>query len=660
MKRKPCEVALVVVSFVSMMILAACNSGSPVLRYITVSPTSANISVGTTQQFTATGSYSNGGSTSNLAVSWSSSNTAVATINSTSGVATAVSGGTTSITATLSGVTSSAATLSVNQLTSIAVTPANPTISIGATEQFTATGTFKHADGTTSTSDVTAQVTWTPGSTTIATFSTTTLGLATGVGGGTTSVTAALDGVTGTTNLTVGNGPVSLVISPATATIAISNSTAFTVQEKWSDGTMHTPSGTVTWSSSSAAQAGVVSNGAAAALAAGFAAGTPTITATEGTLTGTTALTVVTGSTHYAYISNNADSPPDLGFYTVTASTSPYLTPGTPPTVNIPNDSSQQTVLNPNGKYLYTIDNLSGVWLWNISATGVLSISSQPSQPGGGGDTNVGVIDPYGRFLYVIDNGNPSGTPPVPSTIYAFQISQTDGTLTAVTGSPFTTNLNASFGMIIDHSGQYLYATNSGNGTISAYQIGQTTGALTPLSTGATISTGTSASSPFYAALDPTGTYIYVANGGDNSVASFSIGTGGVLTSLGANLSISGASVIINVVVAPNNKTLYVLDAGTGSTNGQVFGFTLTSGVPGTTPITGTPAATSLGPTGMAIDPTGVLLAVDNTNPISAPPAPPANGSISLFTIGSGGALTVDTPVAAGVNAKFVTFYDAP
>lgn len=58
----------------------------------------------------------------------------------------------------------------------------------------------------------------------------------------------------------------------------------------------------------------------------------------------------------------------------------------------------------------------------------------------------------------------------------------------------------------------------------------------------------------------------------------------------------------------------------------------------------------------MAIDPTGVLLAVDNSN-VQTTPAP---GSISLFTIGSGGTLTVDAPVAAGMDAEFVTFYDAP
>jgi trimeric autotransporter adhesin len=658
MKRKPRELTLLVVALVSLSVLAACGTGGmPVLRYITVSPSSATISVPTTQQFSATGFYSNGSSTPNLTVAWSSSNSSVATINSSSGVATAVGSGTTMITATLSGVTSSPATLSVNQLTSIAVTPANQTIAASATEQYTATGTFTSSSGTPTTSDISAQVTWTAGTASVATFSMTAPGLATGVGSGTTTINAALDGITGTTNLTVGNGPVSLVISPATVTIAIRNATAFTVLEKWSDGTMHAPSSTVTWGSSSAAQAGVVSNGAASALAAGFAAGTPTITATEGTLTGTAALTVVTGSTHYAYISNNGDTPPTIGFYTATASTSPYLSAGAPPTVDIPNNSSQQTVLDPNGKYLYTLDDLSNVWVWNISATGAPSFAGQPSVPGGGGDTNFGLVDPYGRFLYVTDNGS-TGGPVEPSTIYAFQISQTDGSLTAVTGSPFTTNLNAPYGLVIDHTGQYLYATNSGNGTVSAYQIDQTTGALTPLTTGATISTGTSASAPIYATLDPTGTHVYVANNGDNSVAGFSIGTGGALTSLGANLSVTAAASVINVAVTPNNQVLYVLDNGS-TANGQVFGFTLTSGVPGTTPITGTPVPTGVLPTGMAIDPTGVLLAVDSSN-VQPPPASPAPGAISLFTIGSGGTLTVDTPVTAGMDAEFVTFYDAP
>jgi len=57
---------------------------------------------------------------------------------------------------------------------------------------------------------------------------------------------------------------------------------------------------------------------------------------------------------------------------------------------------------------------------------------------------------------------------------------------------PLRANLNGPYGAVIDRTGQYRYATNNGNGAVSAYQIDQTTGALTPLASGATISTGTS------------------------------------------------------------------------------------------------------------------------------------------------------------------------
>ena len=66
--------------------------------------------------------------------------------------------GTTGITAKLDGVTSPVDTLTVTaaMLSSIALTPASPSVAKGLTEQFTATGTY--SDGTTS--DLTSQVTW--------------------------------------------------------------------------------------------------------------------------------------------------------------------------------------------------------------------------------------------------------------------------------------------------------------------------------------------------------------------------------------------------------------------------------------------------------------------------------------------------------------------
>jgi hypothetical protein len=84
------------------------------LSSIDVEPASPDgLAVGSTQQFTATGTYSDG-STANISaqVTWASDTPSVATINST-GLATGVAAGTTNITAALSGVTSPVVSLTV-------------------------------------------------------------------------------------------------------------------------------------------------------------------------------------------------------------------------------------------------------------------------------------------------------------------------------------------------------------------------------------------------------------------------------------------------------------------------------------------------------------------------------------------------------------------
>ena len=115
-------------------------------------------------------------------------------------------------------------------LSSIAVTPANPTIQAGATRQFTATGTYSDS----STQDITSQVTWTSSGTAVATINST--GLATGVSAGTTTISARQGSVTGNTTLTVQSAPAPLTITttslppgtvgiPYSATLAASGGT---------------------------------------------------------------------------------------------------------------------------------------------------------------------------------------------------------------------------------------------------------------------------------------------------------------------------------------------------------------------------------------------------------------------------------------------------
>ena len=112
---------------------------------IAVSPTPASIALGTTQQFAATGTCSDGTTkTLTSSVKWTSSASTVASVN-TSGLATSVAQGVTTITAT-SGSISGSSTLTVTApvLTSIAVTPATATILLGTSQQFTAIGTYSN------------------------------------------------------------------------------------------------------------------------------------------------------------------------------------------------------------------------------------------------------------------------------------------------------------------------------------------------------------------------------------------------------------------------------------------------------------------------------------------------------------------------------------
>ena len=92
-------------------------------------------------------------------------------------------------------------------LTSIAVTPGNPSINTGATQQFTATGSY--SDG--STQNITSQVTWSSSNTAVATINAS--GNATGASAGSTTIGGQQSGVIGSTTLTVQSAPLAITTS---------------------------------------------------------------------------------------------------------------------------------------------------------------------------------------------------------------------------------------------------------------------------------------------------------------------------------------------------------------------------------------------------------------------------------------------------------------
>ena len=242
---------------------------------------------GASQQFTATGQFSDGNSrVLTTSLTWSTSDASVAAISNT-GLANGLVAGVVTITAK-SGTISGTATLNVTgagaNLMSISVVPAASSIPVHTTQQFSATGSY--ADG--SSSDLTALVTWKSSSTAVATVDIN--GIVTAVAPGTSTISASIGGVTGSTTLTV-NAPTisSISITPVDLTLAIGINQQFTATATYSDGSTQDLASGVTWSSSSSSVVSI--NGSGVATTAG--AGQTTITATVGSLSDTTTLTVV-------------------------------------------------------------------------------------------------------------------------------------------------------------------------------------------------------------------------------------------------------------------------------------------------------------------------------------------------------------------------------
>jgi hypothetical protein len=294
---------------------------------IAISPSSQTQAIGTAQQFTATGAYSDGTFQDLTATaSWSSATTTVASI-AAGGKATAVGAGSTTITA-LSGSISGTANVTVLPvlftLQSIAVTPSSPTtIAAGTTQTFTATGTY--SDGTTQkTQDLTSSVAWTSSDTSIATIAQTgdkpAIATAALVPGSTT-ITAKLGSKSGTAILTV--SPLtftlqSIAVTPSTPTIVAGAPQQFIATGTYSDGTTQTTQDLttqVTWSSSDKLIASITPNGKITALTAG----TTTITASFGGKSGSQSLTVtdavLKGTWEGTYLIYDAVDKSQLGPY---------------------------------------------------------------------------------------------------------------------------------------------------------------------------------------------------------------------------------------------------------------------------------------------------------------------------------------------------------
>jgi 6-phosphogluconolactonase len=175
-------------------------------------------------------------------------------------------------------------------------------------------------------------------------------------------------------------------------------------------------------------------------------------------------------------------------------------------------------VISPNGAFLFvTSPSTATISAFAVSnSDGSLApVAGSPFTVGAAGATPAwATVDPSGKFLYVADSAH--------NAILAFSIA-TNGTLAAVTGSPFATGANPTH-LTVSGGGTLLFAANTNDNTVSAYVIDPATGGLGTVS-GSPFATG--GHTPGF--MLATGTSLYVADTGTNDIAGFNIGANGVL-----------------------------------------------------------------------------------------------------------------------------------
>jgi uncharacterized protein YjdB len=173
---------------------------SMTIQSLAIHPANPTMAAGTKLQLSLIGTFSDGTTQVDLTASarWQTSSYADAVIDR-QGIATGVAAGSVTVTGGVNSLGSASTTLTVTNasIQSIAVTPANPTIALGSSQQFAASGSF--SDG--STQDITNVVKWTSSSPTVAVVNQS--GSAASASHGTTNINAALSGITGSTLLTV-------------------------------------------------------------------------------------------------------------------------------------------------------------------------------------------------------------------------------------------------------------------------------------------------------------------------------------------------------------------------------------------------------------------------------------------------------------------------
>jgi 6-phosphogluconolactonase (cycloisomerase 2 family) len=323
-------------------------------------------------------------------------------------------------------------------------------------------------------------------------------------------------------------------------------------------------------------------------------------------------------SATHLYVANQGSH--DLDAYFINR-TSGDLTqvPGSPFAID---GVGHRVVVHPSGHFVYvssTTSSNGAVVATHINAFVVQSNGSLKPVPGSPfAITPTGIpvlaMDPKGQYLYASSQTSSAGA------VDAFTISQTNGALTPVPGSPFAVpvgacNPSADFcqqspsDLGIEPTGRFLYATLGIESAVAGFAIDRSTGTLSNLPGSPYPEQSPEGNfCPFNAfgacpnswteSIDPSGKFIYVADSNFNDLSIFKVnGSTGVLTYAGASGNTQGGVCVpYTVNVDPSGSFTYSLGiTSNGCTPGSnaVLGFSINQGSGQVISVPGSPFANS-------------------------------------------------------------------
>jgi 6-phosphogluconolactonase (cycloisomerase 2 family) len=235
-------------------------------------------------------------------------------------------------------------------------------------------------------------------------------------------------------------------------------------------------------------------------------------------------------------------------------------------------------------------------------------------------------------------------TLPAKGSVLQLLFNGTTGTITLGEQTP-QVPLTAPSGLVLSPSKKFLYVANSGNDSISTFNVAPD-GSLTQ--SGSSMPAG---NGPNAVTIDPTGNYLLVTNSygtasdrGDISVYQIDVTTG-VLSEVAGSPFPANANPT-DIVFTHSGQFVYVTSPVLGMVSGFLFcpPQQVTQLCSGTTPVLSSvpnsPVLSGKGPSALVVDPSDQFLYVSNVSAVNPPPIT-STGNISGFFIDANtGALT--------------------